>query len=114
MTKNDALKDIKEHEEYLKAKDSTKVFMRSWLPPQEIEHVVFAVHGQCTHSIIYRKLASALTERKIATFAIDLRGYGNTGMRGDAEDFPLVIEDINIALSTVRARYPELPVSLLS
>ena len=32
MTKNDALKDIKEHEEYLKAKDSTKVFMRSWLP----------------------------------------------------------------------------------
>jgi len=114
MTEKDNLKDVQEHEEYLEAKDGTQVFMRSWLPQGEIEHVVFAVHGQCVHSATFRKWASAFGERKIATFGIDLRGYGNTGMRGDAKDFYLVTEDITMALSAIRARYPDLPVSLLS
>jgi len=85
MTEKDSLKDVQEHEEYLEAKDSTQVFMRSWLPQGEIEHVVFAVHGQCVHSATFRKWASAFGEHKIATFGIDLRGYGNTGMPGDAK-----------------------------
>ncbi len=113
MTEKKPLGDVQEHEEYLEAKDGTQVFMRSWLPKGEIEHVVFAVHGQCIHSATFRKWASAFCERKIATFGIDLRGYGNTGIRGDAKDFHLVPEDITMALSAVRARYPDLPVSLL-
>jgi len=112
MTENDSLKDVQEHEEYLKAKDGTQVFMRSWLP-QEIEHVVFAVHGQCAHSGTYRRMALAWSEQKIGTFGIDLRGYGNTGTRGDAGAFHLVFEDITMALSEVQARYPGVPVSLL-
>lgn len=113
MTEKNQLSDVQEHEEYLEAKDGTQVFMRSWLPEGEIEHVVLAVHGMCAHSATYRKLASALGERKIATFGIDLRGYGNTGIRRDAKDFHLVPEDITIAMSAIRARYPDLPVSLL-
>jgi alpha-beta hydrolase superfamily lysophospholipase len=114
MTTEGSLKIVPKHEEYLEAKDGTKVFMRSWLPPEEIEQVVFTVHGQCTHSILYRKWASSLTEHKIATFAIDLRGYGRTGTVGDAKDFPLLIDDIYMTLNEVHKRYPELPVSLLS
>ena len=59
-------------------------------------------------------LAPTFGGHKIATFAIDLRGYGNTGTIGDAKDFQLVTEDITMALSDVRARYPDKPVSLLS
>ncbi len=61
MTTEGSYKVVPEHEGYLEAKDGTKVFMRSWLPQGEIEHVVLAIHGQCTHSVLYRKLASALT-----------------------------------------------------
>ncbi len=113
MTKKDSFEDVQEQEEYLEAKDGTQIFMRSWLPQGEIDHVVLAIHGQCIHSATYRKWASAFCERKIATFGIDLRGYGNTGIRGDAKDFHLVPEDITIALSAIRARYPDLSVSML-
>ena len=33
MTEKKSLRDVQEREEYLEAKDGTKVFMRSWLPP---------------------------------------------------------------------------------
>jgi len=114
MAETESLKDVQENEEYLEASDGTQIFMRSWLPQGEIEHVAFAIHGQCAHSGTYRKWAAALTKHKIATFAMDLRGYGNTGKRGDAKDFNLVTEDITVAFSMVCKRYPELPVSLLS
>ena len=113
MTKKDSLKDVQEHEEYLEAKDGTQIFMRSWLPQQEIEHVVFAAHGGSSHSGTYRRIALALCERNIATFGIDLRGFGHSGTPGDVEDFAIVYEDIAMALSAVRARYPDLPVSML-
>ena len=40
MTEKSLLGDVQEHEEYLEARDGTQVFMRSWLPQQEIEHVL--------------------------------------------------------------------------
>jgi len=113
MTEKDGLKDVQEHEEYLEAKDGTQIFMRSWLPQQEIKHVVFAAHGGSSHSGTYRRFALALCERNIATFGIDLRGFGHSGTPGDAEDFAVVYEDIAMALSAIRARYPDLPVSML-
>ena len=113
MTEKNRLGDVQEHEEYLEAKDGTQVFMRSWLPQQEIEHIVFAAHGGSSHSGMYRRIALALCERNIATFGIDLRGFGHSGTPGDVEDFAVVFEDIAMALSAVRARYPDLPVSML-
>jgi len=113
MTEKDSLKDVQEHEEYLEAKDGTQIFMRSWLPQGEIEHVVFAAHGGSAHSGMYRRIALALCERNIATFGIDLRGFGHSGTPGDVEDFAIVFEDIALALSAIRARYPDLPMSML-
>ena len=76
MTEEYQLKDIQEHEEYLEAKEGTRVFMRSWLPQQEIEHITLQMHGSASHSGAHRKIALALCEQKIATFAIDMRGFG--------------------------------------
>ena len=113
MTEKESLSDVQEHEEYIEAKDGTQVFMRFWLPHREIEHIIFAVHGQCVHAGMYRKMALSWSEQKIATFGIDLRGHGNTGTKGDAGDFHFVLEDIAMALSEIQARYPGVPVSLL-
>ena len=109
MTKKNQLSDVQEHEEYLEARDGTQVFMRSWLPQRDIEHITLQIHGTGGYSGSQRKIALALCEQQIATFVIDMRGFGHTGTRGDAKDFHLVLEDIVMALSEVRKRYPELP-----
>jgi alpha-beta hydrolase superfamily lysophospholipase len=108
------MREAPEHEEYLEASDGTQVFMRSWLPQRGVEHGLFAVHGMGSHSESYRRMALELGERKIATFGIDMRGFGHTGTRGDAENFHLAPEDINMAFGVVRERYPGLPASLLA
>ena len=51
---------------------------RRWLPRGEVRATVQVVHGASEHSGRYDRLASALTGRGLAVYAMDLRGHGRT------------------------------------
>jgi alpha-beta hydrolase superfamily lysophospholipase len=62
----------------LQAVDHVRVVYRRWLPGRETRAALQVVHGASEHSGRYGRLASALTDRGIAVYAMDLRGHGRT------------------------------------
>jgi alpha-beta hydrolase superfamily lysophospholipase len=62
----------------LQAVDHVRVVYRRWLPEETARVALQIVHGASEHSGRYGRLATALTERGVAVYAMDLRGHGRT------------------------------------
>jgi alpha-beta hydrolase superfamily lysophospholipase len=58
--------------------DGTRLHFVRWLPDGAVRGVVQIVHGASEHSARYGRLATALTGRGFAAYAMDLRGHGRT------------------------------------
>jgi alpha-beta hydrolase superfamily lysophospholipase len=65
-------------EHALQAADGVRVRYRRWLPSGEPRGSVQIVHGASEHSGRYGRLATSLTFRGLAVYAMDLRGHGRT------------------------------------
>jgi alpha-beta hydrolase superfamily lysophospholipase len=73
--------------------DGTKLVYRSWPLPGET--VTFAVvHGLGEHSGRYERFARGMARHGMATFAVDLRGHGESeGRRGHVDSWSQWVED---------------------
>ena len=65
--------------------DGTRIAYRAW--PQPGAQVTFAVvHGLGEHSGRYERFARGMAQHRMATYALDLRGHGNSpGQRGHVD-----------------------------
>jgi alpha-beta hydrolase superfamily lysophospholipase len=92
----------------LQAPDGSRVRYRVWLPDGDVRGAVQIVHGASEHSGRYGRLATGLTLRGLAVYAMDLRGHGRTaestgigrfgglgieGVLGDVQALHLVMSD---------------------
>lgn len=76
---------------------------------------ILCIHGLTLHKDSYARMANRTSEMGIATYAMDVRGFGDyREIPGkDRIDFEATFEDIRQNLLAIRGKYPTLPVFLM-
>ncbi len=98
----------------LVAADGTGLALRSWLPAEGAPRaVVVAVHGINDYGNFIALAAAYLAHRRIATYAYDQRGFGETPARGMWPGIKALVDDLRAMTARLRARHPETPLYLL-
>jgi alpha-beta hydrolase superfamily lysophospholipase len=85
----------------IKSADGTKLAYRSW--PNPGARITFAVvHGLGEHAGRYARFAEAMAGHGMSTFALDLRGHGESdGQRGHVDSWSQWTEDVSAFVSHV-------------
>lgn len=76
---------------------------------------LLCIHGLGLHSRSFEHFGKELARRRLAVFAIDVRGFGSW-MKNPGEekvDFDACLEDVRQAIQSIKKAYPGLPVFLL-
>jgi acylglycerol lipase len=79
----------------IKSADGTKLAYRSW--PKAGANITFAVvHGLGEHAGRYARFAEAMAKYGMSTFALDLRGHGESeGQRGHVDSWSQWTDDVS-------------------
>ncbi len=89
----------------------------SWLPPVDVKPRValLCIHGFSLHKGCYAAFGKEMAKNGIATYATDLRGFGELKDYNSREgmDFDGDLVDIKATLQQIRKNHPGLPVILL-
>jgi acylglycerol lipase len=85
----------------LRSADGTTLAYRAW--PIEGATVTFAVvHGHGEHSGRYERFARGMARHRMATYAVDLRGHGESeGQRGHVDSWSQWVDDANAFVAQV-------------
>jgi alpha-beta hydrolase superfamily lysophospholipase len=94
--------------------DGQRLGMQRWLPAQgvPITQVVVALHGMNDYSNAFHLAAPFWATQGIATYALDLRGFGRSPDRGVWAPVDLMVEDVRNAVALVREAHPEAKVAI--
>jgi acylglycerol lipase len=78
---------------FLNSSDGTRLAYRAW--PVQGSTITFAVvHGHGEHSGRYERFANGMARHHMATYAVDLRGHGESaGQRGHVDAWTQWVED---------------------
>lgn len=97
---------------FLIAKDGKRLFGRSWIIDNPMA-MVCVIHGLGEHSGRYEHVAKYFAENGFVTFAIDLRGHGQSeGKRGHIASFDLVLDDTEELMKFAREIFNDCPMFL--
>lgn len=105
---------------WIKAGDSTPLFVNHWSPPHTPRAAVMLAHGMAEHSGRYARLGQALADAGISLYALDQRGHGRTAEHGtlghyaDAEGWSKVVGDLATLNHHIRQQLPETPIILFA
>jgi acylglycerol lipase len=85
----------------IKSADGTKLAYRSW--PKPGAGITFAVvHGLGEHAGRYARFAEGMAKHDMSTFALDLRGHGESeGQRGHVDSWSQWTEDVSVFVGHV-------------
>jgi acylglycerol lipase len=79
----------------LKSADGTKLAYRAW-PKAGADTTFAVVHGLGEHSGRYARFAEAMAKHGMSTYALDLRGHGESdGQRGHVDSWSQWIDDVS-------------------
>lgn len=91
--------------------------MVSWLPPEGVQTraVLLCIHGFSLHKGCYEGFGKVMAKDGIATYAMDLRGFGESKSKAlhTELDFDGSMADIKDVLQQIRKTHPGLPVIIL-
>lgn len=78
---------------FINSPDGTRLAYRAW--PRAGATITFAVvHGHGEHSGRYERFAQGMAVHGMATYAVDLRGHGESaGQRGHADSWSRLVDD---------------------
>ncbi|HEY7782545.1 MAG TPA: alpha/beta fold hydrolase [Ktedonobacterales bacterium] len=94
--------------------DGVSLFFRYWTQPNAQAPVLVLVHGLGAHTGWFVDMGSALNERGLAVYAVDLRGFGRSGgPRGHVRRGADLVDDCAAFVAEVRKRRPGALVYLL-
>jgi len=102
----------------LQRADGTRLHFRRWLPAGELRASVQILHGMSEHSGRYGRLGTALAERGLAVYAMDLRGHGRTAEstgigRFGGMGIETVLDDVAVLHLLMEHEHPGVPRVLL-
>ena len=90
------------------------LLVRSWIPRGPARAVVAIVPGFNSHSAYYEYAGAGLAESGFATFALDLRGRGQSdGERYFVRTVEDYTSDVDVMVNLARSSAPGLPIFLL-
>ena len=92
--------------------DGARLGLMRWLPASDPDWVVVGLHGMNDYANAYHLAAAWWGERGIATYALDVRGFGRSPERGVWAPIDLVLEDVRALVAAVRERHPNAKVAL--
>jgi alpha-beta hydrolase superfamily lysophospholipase len=97
------------------ARDGTWLAYRRY-PPSAVAAntpVAILVHGSSGSSTSVHALAAALAGHGVETYAIDIRGHGGSGARGDIGHVGQLEEDMADLVALIRKAAPTAPLTLI-
>jgi len=98
--------------ETVPARDGTALAFRRY--PGAGVKIAVLVHGASGSGASMHALAKALQQRgDVTVYAVDVRGHGDSGRRGDADHIGQIEEDMEDFLAAVRTRHPGAPLTLV-
>jgi alpha-beta hydrolase superfamily lysophospholipase len=102
-----------ENERFI-APDGAVLPLRSWLPKQTPPTaVVVALHGFNDYSNAFATPGNYLSDRGIACYAYDQRGFGGAPGRGLWSGMEAYSDDLRSFTGEIRSRHPGIPVYIL-
>lgn len=86
----------------------------SWLA-QKPTAILLCIHGLGLDSTSYGAFASVMNSKNISCYAVDVRGFGSwTRAQGHEQvDFECCLEDVKVALNSIRKANPNVPIFLV-
>ena len=93
--------------------DNTELPLRMWLPADEIDGVIIAVHGFNDYSNFIKDSVSFFNKRKLAIYAYDQRGFGRSATRGRWSGWQAMTDDLATFIAVIKQVYPDTPVYIL-
>ena len=91
-----------------------QIFFRAWRPSLTPRAAVLIVPGFNSHSAYYAWTAQELVADRLAVYALDLRGRGQSdGERFYVETFDDYVSDVSHCVALVKSREPGVPLYLL-
>ena len=94
------------------AGDGVRLPLISWRPEQPAA-IMLGLHGYGDYRRAFRLAGPWLAARRIALFAYDQRGFGESEARGRWPGAAELIQDLAEAVLLLRERYPALPVYVI-
>ncbi len=101
------------HSQYFIAEDGATLPLREWLPKNQAEAVLIALHGFNDYSQFFEKPAQYFTTHGIACYAYDQRGFGRAPKRGLWAGSDSYTKDLQSLIALLRNRHPGLPIYVL-
>lgn len=101
--------------ETVPARDGSRIAYRSYpaAASNEPERLVIAIHGSAGSSFSMHPLAKALRSAGLSVYAIDVRGHGATGRRGDVDHAGQLDDDLADFVAAIRKQHPAASLVLL-
>lgn len=85
-----------------------------WIDKQTPKAAMLCIHGFGLHKGTYDAFANEMAKQGIATYAIDVRGFGAWVKKGKNQiDFDGTMGDIGLALNEIRRLHPDLKIIVL-
>lgn len=104
---------MKTYESTWTDKQGLKFYSKGWEPDTAPKAAVALVHGLGEHLGRFAHVGEAFSKAGYALMGIDLRGHGRSdGPRGHTPSIEAFMQDIDLLLEHVHARYPGLPTFL--
>jgi alpha-beta hydrolase superfamily lysophospholipase len=100
--------------ELFQARDGTALAYRHY-PARAVSagRVVILIHGSTGSSASVHALSDALAARGVETYAVDIRGHGASGTRGDIGYVGQLEDDMADFVAVVRKTNPSAPLTLI-
>ncbi|MBP2650996.1 MAG: putative alpha/beta hydrolase superfamily protein [Firmicutes bacterium] len=96
---------------YFTARDNTQLAYRVYRGSPD--KVAILVHGSSGSSVSMHALGKVLSNNGITVFALDVRGHGDSGSRGDINYVGQLEDDLADFVNFIRADYPAAPITLI-
>ena len=95
--------------------DGTALFYRHYRPAQPAtDRVAIVVHGSSGSSgTTIHALSAALLQHGVQTYAVDIRGHGSSGARGDIGYVGQLEDDLARLVAVIRQDNPTAPLTLI-
>jgi len=93
--------------------DGVPLGLTRWTPEGQARAAVVALHGMNDYANAFHFAAPEWARAGVATYAFDQRGFGRSPQRGVWGGEALMTEDLRVCVDLVRARHPDIPVTVV-
>jgi pimeloyl-ACP methyl ester carboxylesterase len=93
------------------ARDGVQLAYRAY--PASPNKIAILIHGVSDSSMGMHAMGKALSKGGITAFALDMRGHGGSGVKGDIRYIGQLEDDLADFVAYLRKTYPKAPITLI-